>query len=318
MYAKHDWVNDGEELDSGPVEGEKLAELRRNRGKPKERGGWRRLIAIVISVIVILAIALGVGLGVGLRRNKSTSTNGGTVTATGPGGSSSSSATNQSFPLGEYSVITALAAVNTNCTSNTATWRCYPYAVYSSSDSTSEANALAQFNWVISNTSAEYATNTSSTTPAAGVPANLTISSTNNPFTISFTNLSMTYISTAGNASDARFTFSFEMSKSVIPSVSIASDNAATECFYNSTAFLGTMYLNVPHTYPSGSLADSTGVQGYASWPYAVEIAQSSPGGDNIPACYETMNGVPGARINTITPEASNTECMCDYRNFGF
>jgi len=107
------------------------------------------------------------------------------------------------------------------------------------------------------------------------------------------------------------------MQKPVISSSSITSNNVAAECFYNQTTFTADLYLDAASTFPSGALADATGLGGYTPWPYAVEITQSSPGGQDVPACYETVNGAVGDRISTgLTPEPAGNECLCDYRNY--
>ncbi|KAK5719186.1 hypothetical protein LTR15_007709 [Elasticomyces elasticus] len=295
-------INDDEDLQA-PVEGEKVAELRRNGSGQhgRTRGGWGRILLIV--GIILAAIALAVGLGVGLTRKKhkqqedSSSQPAGTTPDVGQ--------VEQQFPLGEYSFITALRTVATNCTSNAATWRCYPYSVFDPAESSTNTSSLATFNWIVSNTSATYATNETS----GDAPSNLTISSTNNPFSITFSNQSLNYVpGSTNNASAARYEFSFTQQKSVIPSSSILSSGAAAICFYNATTFTGTLYLNANRTFPDESLGDQTGLGGYTPWPYAVGITQTSQGGDGVPDCYQSVNGGVGQRILTATtPEPEDT-----------
>jgi len=303
-----------------PVEGEKLAQLRRGgqaSRRRRNRGGWGRL-ALIIGLILLLAIGLGVGLGVGLTRRKANShSNAEGVSSAQPPGTTPDTGQAQIFPLGEYSLITALRTVNTNCTSNAVTWRCYPYSIFNPSDSSTNTSSLATFNWVVTNTSDVYATNTTANTPDEGVPANLTISSTDNPFSISFTNQPMTYIFTSSNSTSARYTFHFPMHKPVIPATSITSNNAAAECFFNQTTFSASLYLHAASTFPGPELASKSGLGGYTPWPYAVEITQSSPGGQDVPACYETVNGAVAGRIlSGLTPEPTGSMCTCDYRNY--
>jgi len=314
------WVPEpiGDEDLRAPVEGEKLAELRRNGGhqrRRRDRGGWGRLTAIVI-VVLLGIVALAVGLGVGLTKKHRESEDS-DETASQPAGTTPDTDAVQQFPLGEYSMITALRTVNTNCTSNPSTWRCYPYSTYNPADG-SNTSSLATFNWIIANTSSQYATiNSTDTTSPEGVPANLSISATNNPFSIAFSNQSLIYIAPSSNATAVRYTFSFTQPKSVIPSTSLLSSGAAAECFFNSTVFTGTLYLNVSSTFPGGNLADETGIGGYTPWPYALEISQRSGGGQDVPACYEMANGRVGDRILTATtPEPEGSECLCDYRNY--
>ncbi|EMC99313.1 hypothetical protein BAUCODRAFT_398843 [Baudoinia panamericana UAMH 10762] len=315
---------DGYEDLTAPVEGEKLAELRRNGGyeSPKrrklERGGWGRLALIVLIVLAVigLGVGLGVGLTVGRRHSGDISSSGGSSNQ--PPGTTPNIDQIQQFPLGEYSMITALRMVQTNCTSNPATWRCYPYSVFSATDSGTNTSSLATFNWIVSNTSMVYPTNsTTRTTSDQGIPSNLTISSTNNPFSISFTNRSLTYFAASNNVTSPRLSFNFTMSKSVIPSAAITSSNVATECFFNNTVFTGTLYLSAQRTFPSGALANSTGIGGYTPWPYALEVTQTSAGEQDVPACYELANGAAGTRLTDVTtPESAQELCLCDYRNY--
>ena len=311
----YDWVpelTDSVEELNAPVEGEKLAELRRREqggDKTRRRGGWRRLI-IIIALVVFVAVGLAVGLGVGLTSQKHKQND-----ADQSNGPSPDTGLSQKFPLGQYSMVTALKTVQTTCTSNPATWRCYPYAVFNPTDGSTNSSSLASFNWIITNTSSIFATNTSSTTPPEGIPANLTVGAQNDPFSITFPDKPLTYISSSSNSSSARLTFSFTMPKLVIPSPPIATKTS--ECFFNETQFTGTLYLSAPRNYPSGDLADSTTLDVYAQWPYAVDVTQSAAGGQNVPNCYETLDGAVGARITAaLVPQPEIDECLCAYRNF--
>ncbi|KAK5130184.1 hypothetical protein LTR08_002393 [Meristemomyces frigidus] len=321
--ASHDtaraytWVRESLGADGAlslPIEDEKLAHLRRGGGdrrRRRSRGGWGRLI-LIIALVLLVVTGLAVGLGVGLTRKKQYHSDGSSNGSSQSAGSTPDTAIIQQYPLGEYSMITSLREVTSNCTSNPATWRCYPYSIFNPTDASTNTSSLATFNWIITNTSSIYATNSTPATPSQGIHSNLTISSTNNPFSITFTNLSLTYLNpTSSNASAARYTFTFQMSKSVIPDTAITTNNAAATCFYNQTSFTGTLYLAAPRTFPSADLAESTGIGGYTPWPYALQITQSSPGGENAPACYETMNGHVGARITTgLTPQSVGTVLM--------
>ncbi|KAK5732794.1 hypothetical protein LTR17_010212 [Elasticomyces elasticus] len=288
-------INDDEDLQA-PVEGEKVAELRRNgsRQRGRTRGGWGRILLIVGLILAVVALA--VGLGVGLTKKKHKQQEDGIPQPAGT--TPDLGQVEQQFPLGEYSFITALRAVETNCTSNAATWRCYPYSVFDPAESSTNTSSLATFNWIVSNTSATYATNETS----SDAPSNLTISSTNNPFSITFGNQSLTYVpGSSDNASSARYEFSFTQQKSVIPSSSILSSGAAAICYYNATIFTGTLYLDTNSTFPGSGVADATGIGGYTPWPYAVEITQTSGGGVGVPDCYQSVNGGVGQRILTAT-----------------
>jgi hypothetical protein len=300
----------GDEDAPNASEEEKLARLRRTwSSSAGTRGGWGRLVllAVVILVVVGLAIGLGVGLTVGRKneqKNEST-----------PTGSNSGDTTQpeliQQLPLGQYSFSTTLRAQQTNCSSNPATWRCYPYTVFNPSDSSTQASSLSTFDWIIRNTSAVYAASTTPNTPTTGVPANLTISSTNNPFALAFDAQELMYHADT-NATSPRLTFAFALPKVVVPTSALTSSNAVTQCYFNSTVLSGTIYL----TGSLGSSATSTGSNSYQEWPYPVEITQSSPGGDGIPDCYETVDGKLGAKVEGLEPEAEGDECRCEYRNY--
>ncbi|SMY23658.1 unnamed protein product [Zymoseptoria tritici ST99CH_1A5] len=292
----YNWVPDpvGEDnvSEGGPVEGEKLASLRQQGGwrRDLKRGGWGRicLIALGILLLIGLIIGLAVGLTVGRRGNGNNKSSSNTA-------ESSENATSLPFPIGQYSIVTSLRDTNTDCTSNAATWTC---------------GSTTQFQWIMTNTSSNYATNsTSLTTSDDGVPANLTISTTNNPLSITFSNISLTYHNPASNASAERYTFSYQQSKSVIPTVPLVGNQVA-QCYFNQTTFTGTLYLGAQRSGDGQQLPADV-------WPYAVEIEQVSPGGEDVPACYQWNDGVDGERIqDVLTPQAEGAECSCDYRNF--
>ncbi|KAK4628421.1 uncharacterized protein CLAFUR5_11830 [Fulvia fulva] len=293
---------------AGPIEGEKVAELRRQRShQNKTRGSvWRIVLISTVAFLVVLGLAVGLGVGLTVGRRKHQNSNGET-------GAASENST-RPFPLGEYSMVTALKQVSTNCTSNAATWSCYPYNVF---DASNPLQTRAIFNWILTNSSSDYATINTASTPDEGVPANLTISSTDNPLAITFENSSLTYISPSSNSSSARYTFNFVMEKAVIPSTSITGDNGLSQCFFNQTIFTGTLYLSAGRTYPEAGSSNTTGSTGFQQWPYAIEISQTSPGGTDVPACYQYTNRVVGARItNDLTPQSADTQCTCEYQNF--
>lgn len=269
------------------------------------------LLGVAILVVVGLAIGLGVGLTGGRKKNHGSETT--TTSNNGDTQPQDSSALMQQFPLGQYSFLTNLRGQQTNCTSNPATWRCYPYTVFDPSDQSTSASSLSTFDWIIRNDSAIYATNTTASTPSSGIPANLTISSTNNPFALSFDPQQLTY-SSDSNAISPKLTFTFTLPKIVLPTSALTSDNAATQCYFNSTILSGTIYLAAPPGNSTGSIQAGS----YESWPYAVEIVQSSTGGDGTPECYETVDGKLGSRVvEGLEPKAEGDECRCEYRNYG-
>ena len=101
----------------------------------------------------------------------------------------SSSATPSNFPLGNYSMVTFLDTVQTNCTANAATWTCYPYTIYN----TSPSKSVATFNWVI-------------TSPSSG---KYQISSTDNPFSIEFKNTDLDLLDQGKSTERGGTTFNY-------------------------------------------------------------------------------------------------------------
>jgi hypothetical protein len=292
-------------LSVGPVEGEKLAELRKAGGWKRQarRGGWGRLCLIALAVLLLLGLIIGlaVGLTVGRRDNdRDDSQNNANNQA---GSSSGDTDADLQFPLGQYTILTSLRNTTTACTSNPETWRCPPYTLGSTST----------FQWIITNTSSTYAANTNGSrvlkTDEAGVPANLTISTSNNPLSITFSNVSMTYINPSTNTSAERYTFAVEQDKSVFPTVPLTGSQQS-QCFFNQTTFTGTLYLRAERTLESENLPADI-------WPYAVDIEQVSPAGQDVPACYAWNNGMVGERITEgLVPQGEGSECVCGYSNF--
>jgi len=268
------------------------------------------IIAAVLGVIG-LAVGLGVGLTAGRKKDGDSAREGDTTyTQQQP----DNSMPTQQLPLGQYSFVTSLRAQQTNCTANPATWRCYPYTVLDPSNPSTDTASQSTFNWIIRNSSAIYATKETPSTPSAGIPANLTLSSTNNPFALTFTNQSLTYHSSDGNASSPMLTFAFTLPKTVVPTSAIASDNAVTQCFFNSTILSGRIYLAASSEAASTEpVADAGSPE---QWPYGVEILQSSVGGKGTPDCYKTANGGLGERVTEgLEPMAEGEECRCEYSN---
>lgn len=296
-------------------EEEKFTRLRRTWSAPTRggRGGWGRLVLFVVAIMAVLGLAIGLGVGLtrGRKQEKGSETTAGSnSTETQP---QDSSTPIQKLPLGQYSFITTLRAQQTNCTSNPATWRCYPYTVYNPSDPSTSANSQSTFDWIIRNESAIYATEMTPSTSESGVAANLTISSTNNPFALSFPAQQLTYTADSSNTTSRKLTFYFGLPKVVVPTSALTANNAATQCFFNSTVLSGAIYLDAL----PGSADNFTETGSSQAWPYAVEITQSSPGGEGTPECYEMVDGKIGERVTEgLEPQADGDECRCEYRNY--
>lgn len=201
------------------------------------------------------------------------------------------------FPIGSYVLNTFLDAVSTNCTSNAATWQCYPYKTYADSPS----GALASFNWIIS-----------------GSPGRYLISSTENPFAPKFVNASLTLDDV--NTPTERYTFTVPINKVVVPNIPITTDNTTASCEFNNTMFQASLYTRMANTYPSNSSSPSSAIDpsgGIQPWPYAVKVIQSIGGGANVPACYEVRDGNFGARVtNGLVAQPNRLTCNCTYKNY--
>ncbi|CAF9943837.1 MAG: hypothetical protein ALECFALPRED_001470 [Alectoria fallacina] len=286
---------------TGP-KGEKFEDLR-NNAYVARRGGWRR-ICLVAAIVIACVVALVVGLVVGLHKKHNSS-------SAAPAAPSSSSTPNAGpFPIGSYTFTTFLDTTSTNCTSNSASWKCEPSVTYA----TSPTNAEATFNWIISAADAD-----------SNSGSNLTISSTNNPFSIDFSNATLT-LADAGTDNE-RYTFSTTVQKDVFPSFGV-------KCDYNDTLFSADLYTSKPKSYPSNSTsasatssaaaaAASGGAAGapaggaFANWNFAVDATQSIGGGVDVPACYTLNNGEPGDRVTSgynVMPAADF--CTCAYKNY--
>jgi hypothetical protein len=315
-------------------DGEKFQALKNHRQIAK-RGGWKRVL-IILSIILLLIIVLAVGLAVGLKKkgsqryvwlniatsharililNSSSSTTTPTDTSkngspnpvsnpiappnanpTAPSSTSPSSAP-ANFPLGSYSLVTFLDTVQTNCTSNPDTWTCYPYTEYN----TSPSKAIATFNWIISGTAGSYK-----------------ISSTDNPFAITFTNTALTLLD-AGKETE-RYHFQLNLARSVSPSSNITTDNSAVECQFPGTSLQASLYTRMSKSYPNAEKGDPTGDPISTPWPYAVRIEQVAGGGQNVPECYKSdKNGkvqMQGGPVGDFEPQDRGALCSCLYKNW--
>ena len=204
------------------------------------------------------------------------------------------------FPVGSWSFTTFLSTVSTSCTSNAQAWTCEPGQTYAQSPS----GAQVTFDWII--------------TDAAPTANNFSISSSNNPFSITFASTSLTLVD-AGTDTE-RYTFkASSVSKNTFPSPNI-------KCYYNQTTFSGDLYTKKPKSYPAGAAASSTSApsasstsssQPYADWGFAVDAAQSMNGGVDVPDCYTWNDGVDGDRVtNGYNVEPMSSFCSCAYANY--
>lgn len=209
--------------------------------------------------------------------------------------------------------------MTTSCTRLSSTWSCYPYQTYEQSPT----GALTTFTWIITSPSSSSSSSSSKSDPTNPLSptTDYLISSTPNPFALTFTNTTLR-LTDAGLESEALI-FSVPMQKTVIPNEDISGgDGSAAKCLYDETVFEGRVYTRRSKTYPpTPSDATSDGGRGggggseFEPWLYAVEIAQTI---SMAPECYKTLNGDLRDRIDLDAPAAgAGGECECGYRNFG-
>ncbi|KAI9744461.1 MAG: hypothetical protein M1818_001990 [Claussenomyces sp. TS43310] len=256
----------------------------RNNEHIAKRGGWKRL-ALIALIVILCLVALIVGLVVGLtNRTKHNSSN-------TPWSSSSNSKLNSTYPAGQYTIQTYLSSISPNCTTNSATWRCYPYTTYASSP----IDSLTTLDLMI------YAfTSTSQTSPI------YTISTTPNPFSIFFSNATMV-LHDSGLATE-RYSFNATMNKPVNPTVSLDPSNVSATCYFNNTLFEGNLYTKMNKTYPTGNSSTA-----FSPWPSAVSFQQLAASGSSTPDCID-VNGV---TVGNFTIQTGGDTCTCDYMNYG-
>lgn len=191
--------------------------------------------------------------------------------------------------------------MTTNCTSNPSTWRCYPYATYAESSTSSAATLF----WIIT-----------MNTPATN-PASYSISSTQNPFSIVFSSMPLTLIDSGLSTEYYSFVLT-SMNKPVIPNSAITSDNVATTCYFNQTSLEARLYTKMAKTYPPSSSSSGSGTDNnstssaFVPWPFATYIDQRDAGGPNVPECFDNS----GNKLGVFADETGG-ECSCLYLNYG-
>ncbi|TAQ90721.1 hypothetical protein B7494_g898 [Chlorociboria aeruginascens] len=311
-YAPYEFDAEGVE---GP-NGEKLDEVRKaartKESKPfVERGGWKRL-ALIALVIIVCTVGLVVGLVAGLENqhsnsyvlvspeeimthvNRSNNNDENTSPEGGATGNVSTGSTNPDsspeFPAGSYSITTYLSTIATNCTSNPATWNCYPYSTYAQSPS-----SAATFDWIIN--------------PDSKNSSIYLISSTSDPFSIMFTNASL--MLQDPTLDSEHYFFQTLIQKPTIPSVLLTSADVASTCYFNNTMFKAYLYTKMAKTYPESGSGNAGGV--YGEWPFAVKVEQVATSGIGTPSCLD----VHGDSVGDFSVPTSGELCDCLYLNTG-
>ncbi|KAK6820969.1 hypothetical protein PG987_015369 [Apiospora arundinis] len=254
-----------------------------------KRGGWCRFV-IMAALAVCAIVALAVGLTLGLRqRNKSTMP------------SESGEEQPVLFPAGSYAFKTALLDVADDCTSNNATFRCYPFETYSQSRS----DASATYFWIITQVNSWA----------------YQISAASNPFVPQFSNLSLTQLD--ANQFNERLTFSFSIhGAAIVPTTALGKgdstsggsgsdsnnnnnedNNKAATCYYNDTMVTATIWTRRRAEFPANLTTPP--------WPYAVQVVQRTR---DTPDCRD----VDGNRVggDLVPPPDRAGDCTCSYANF--
>lgn len=95
-----------------------------------------------------------------------------------------------------------------------------------------------------------------------------------------------------------------------MPSEPLDASNTAATCFYNSTTFEAALYTRMDKTYPSSVNNTTSDSQ---DWPYAVEISEIAPGGEDVPNCFNTQ----GNAVGSFVAQDTSQDCSCIYTNFG-
>ncbi|KAF2751610.1 hypothetical protein M011DRAFT_474060 [Sporormia fimetaria CBS 119925] len=289
-------------------DGEKFA-IFRNTTQVTQRVGWRKII-LALAILIAGIIALAVGLTVGLKKTPNDANAPqsqdplGAETTDRPDPSNTKepaptdalpppSAAPSGFPVGSYSMVTYLDTIQTNCTSNPATWTCHPSTIYNEDT----VAAVASFDWVI-------------TSPTEG---KYQISSSgDNPYSINFKGAELK-LQAEGKDSE-HFRFQVSHTKTVTPLEPLSEgEDAEVECDFTSTFLQAFLYTKRVRTYPNEDKGEGEGDAKSPAWPYAVRIEQSIAGGPDTPKCRKVSDKLPlKEKFATDDPSGS---CSCLYRN---
>lgn len=249
----------------------------RNHKQVARRGGCKRLVIIALLVTLAL-LALILGLVLGLRTKNAHSD----AEETTPAPQATS------FPAGAYSISSFLTNVTTACTSNAATWLCYPYTIYADSSTAS----TAAWDWIIE--------------PRDNSP-NFVVSSTANVFSIVFSNATLS-LEDPGLPSE-HYAFSIAIPKTTKPREALTDANVQATCSFNDARLAAKLYTKAgSDTEPSTA---NTTIQGqtYMPWPYRVDIVQTSSSGADAVECADAR----GQSLGDFNVKAGQ-ECRCLYQ----
>lgn len=184
------------------------------------------------------------------------------------------------FPAGSFSLKANLQKPLTECTSNPSTWRCYPYT----------EGEPATFFWIITYVNTQF----------------YKISSTDNPFAPSFTNLTLELLDE--NTPKERLLFSFSMNKTVVPDDQLSSSNRAARCTFDDTRFEATLWTHRSKGHDNDD--DTSDNSKFVAWPGDVEIVQSKSFKSGSPRCVDDD----GDKVGDV--KSRSGACECRYTNF--
>lgn len=246
-----------------------------------KRGGWKRFY-LIVAIILIFLIAVGVGSGIGLAKQRKKK----------EAESDDEIKTDPSFPIGLWRFNTVLLDVNTDCTSNSDTFRCYPFSTFSESPS----NSNATFDWIISASEDD--------------ENEYQIRSTNNPFSYSFGNTTLTYFRDVDEEGD-HYSFSTMVDMTVTPVVPLnTTEGVAVNAVCNYQAELtASLYTWRRQLLPGN---DAVPDQNPRLWPFASDIVLRVASGKNVPECVGARNG--DALAGDFWKPAGSW-CSCWYTN---
>ncbi|KAM0430540.1 hypothetical protein ACHAPT_005889 [Fusarium lateritium] len=227
------------------------------------------LFGVAVAVMAVIAIGLGIGLTIGLKDKRKDSTT-----------DEYSPLRDPNFPAGSFAFKADLQKPLTDCTSNPSTWRCYPYT----------EGSPATFFWIITYVNAQF----------------YRISSTDNPFAPSFTNITLELLDE--NTPKERLLFSFSMNKTVVPDEQLSPSNRAARCTFDDTRFEATLWTHRSKDHNKDD--DGSDNSKFVAWPGDVEIVQSKTFKRGSPRCVDGD----GEKVGDI--KSRSGACECRYANF--
>lgn len=215
------------------------------------------------------------------------------------------------FPQGSWTFNTYLDTVGTSCVKDPSAFTCFPYQTFRDS----QARSAITFNWIIT---------------AAPGSSDLTISSSDNPFALTFFGVPLRLVD-EGRPTE-RYTFSLPMDKMVVPTGPIGGETARLGCYYNDTNFEARLYTRRPRAEsddsPSPASASPSQAPGpsrrsfeqkraeFEPWPYPVQVEEVIQSGPGVPTCYRLVDGRSRDEIEVdLEKPVGGGTCRCLYRD---